>query len=68
MISKAEIKVRLGKTGRGWGVREGTGGREEEMTQTLCTHMNKIKIKKKENVKVKIFRRFYEPTETLCDH
>jgi hypothetical protein len=52
----------------GWGVREGTGGREEEMTQTLCTHMNKIKIKKKENVKVKIFRRFYEPTETLCDH
>jgi hypothetical protein len=37
----------VGRRGKGWGgVREGeeNGG---EMTQTLYTHMNKIKIKKK---------------------
>jgi hypothetical protein len=28
------------------GVREGTGGKEGEMAQTLYAHMNKIKIKK----------------------
>jgi hypothetical protein len=29
----------------GWGVREGAGVREREMTQTLYANMNKIKIK-----------------------
>jgi hypothetical protein len=33
-----------------WGGKGGGGEKGGEMTQTLSAHMNKIKIKKKENV------------------
>jgi hypothetical protein len=57
ILSLEQIKIRakqfltgskgMGDRGRGWGEREGAGGKGGVMTQSLYVHMNKGNLKKR---------------------